>query len=132
MPEEFQIFSEILYLRTIGSIYFWYCDLNIMCHYIPGQHLLVQWKHQSIVWILFKNAVLVSLSLTYNRFHRLFWCFNVDFEQVNTSWVPFSFIKTNKILMRLNGIIFWRFSNCSYFVLIFYKTFLSINTSRMF
>ena len=54
---------------------------------LPSRHLLVQsqqWKHQNNVWNLFnvnnkenKNGVvLVSLSLTLNRFSTLFWCFH--------------------------------------------------------
>ena len=55
----------------------------------PSRHFLVQSqqsKHQSNVWNLFKvnnedtrttsDANLVSLSLTLNRFHTLFWCFH--------------------------------------------------------
>ena len=37
-----------------------------------------------------------------------------------------------KILIRQNDLVFYRFSNSSYFLLIFYKTFLSANTARMF
>ena len=58
-------------------------------HYldIPSRYLLVQSqqrKHQYNVWNLFKannkdgdasDVVRVSLLLTLNRFHRLFWCF---------------------------------------------------------
>ena len=57
-------------------------------------HLVVQnqqWKHQSNWRNLVKvnDVMLVSLSLTLNRFHTLFWCFSVDFEQVNGGWRSF-------------------------------------------
>ena len=44
-------------------------------------------------------------------------------------YVAHFFIRTSKISMRLNVLIFWRIlaSKCSYFVLIFYETFLPVN-----
>ena len=52
----------------------------------PSRHLLVQkqqWKHQNNVWNLFKvnnkdtrRLVLVSLLLSLNRIHTLFWCYH--------------------------------------------------------
>ena len=35
-----------------------------------------QWKHQNNVWNVFKVTTAVSLMLTLNRFHTLFWCFH--------------------------------------------------------
>ena len=35
-----------------------------------------QWKHQNNVWNVFKVTTAISLMLTLNRFHTLFWCFH--------------------------------------------------------
>ena len=35
-----------------------------------------QWKHQNNVWNVFKVTTIISLMLTLNRFHTLFWCFH--------------------------------------------------------
>ena len=57
------------------------------------QHWLFQsqqWKHQGNVWNLFK-VNLVSLLLTLNRFHILFWCFHCSLR--SSKWRRWGRIK---------------------------------------
>ena len=69
---------------------FFFSLLKFQVSALPRNHLLVeskQWKHQNNVWNLFKinkkgtrsntiEVVQVSLLLTLNRYHKLFWCFH--------------------------------------------------------
>ena len=69
-------------------------------------------------WRIWTKSVLVRLLLKP--------CWKLRVQTCSYSTVLFSytyFIRTSKILVRLNALIFWRFSdsNCPYFILLFYQ-----------
>ena len=69
--------------------FFWSGNFEKVARKSPSWYLLVQsqpWNHQNNIYLskylyIFIDVVLVSLSLTLTRFHKLFWCFHSCFEQ---------------------------------------------------
>ena len=87
--------------RLVHMMHLCLCiQLSVACFYsqiiaFPGCIFLKkswQWKHQNIMWKLFKVKILDpfhsgSLLLTSNRFHTLLWCFHSWLEQVDAGLV---------------------------------------------
>ena len=63
------VFKRVSFIVKLGYVFL---TLVLIQHWLFQSQ---QWKHQGDVWNLFK-VNLVSLLLTLNRFHTLFWCFH--------------------------------------------------------